>query len=266
MHILDKIVQFKHKEVEQRKSIKPVQTLLKETGFKQPKISISEHILNKETAIIAEFKKKSPSKQNINLQANPSQIGLAYQDAGVAGISVLTDTEFFGGSFQDLQNVKAMVNVPILQKDFIVNTYQIYEAKAIGADFILLIAAVLSKKQISDFAKLAQDLDLEVLVEIHEESELNKAINENINLIGVNNRNLKTFEVNLEHSMQLVTKIPDNFIPISESGISSTKAVNVLKNAGFKAFLMGENFMKTEAPGETCKQFINQLNTQNKYG
>lgn len=262
MHILDKIISFKAKEVQQRKLLKPLYLLQKEKAFQEPKKSITEHILQKETAIIAEFKRKSPSKQNINLMANPKEVALGYQNAGVAGISVLTDYHFFGGSFQDLQAVKTSVNVPILQKDFIIDVYQIYEAKAAGADFILLIAAVLTQEQIQNLAKIAQDINLEVLVEIHAEDELGKAICKHVNLIGVNNRNLKTFEVNLEHSMQLATKIPNEFIKVSESGISATETVNKLKNAGFQAFLMGENFMKTQHPGETCSAFINQINTQ----
>ncbi|GGE16518.1 indole-3-glycerol phosphate synthase TrpC [Psychroflexus salis] len=262
MHILDQIIAFKTKEVAQRKLLKSVDLLQKEEGFQQVKRSISAHILKQEIAIIAEFKRKSPSKQNINLHADPKQVALGYENAGVSGISVLTDYHFFGGSFQDLQAVKASVNIPILQKDFIIDVYQIFEAKAAGADFILLIAAILTQNQIHEFAKLAQDLDLEVLVEIHAENELQKAISKYVNLIGVNNRNLKTFEVDLEQSMQLVNQIPKDFIRVSESGISSTTAVQKLKNAGFQAFLMGENFMKTQEPGKTCKAFINQINTQ----
>lgn len=260
MHILDKIINFKTREIQQRKLLKPLEMLQKENGFQMEKISISKHILEKETAIIAEFKRKSPSKQDINLSADPESIGSGYEDAGVAGISVLTDYHFFGGSFQDLQAVKSNVKVPILQKDFIVDVYQIYEAKASGADFILLIAAVLSKLQIQEFARIAQQLNLEVLVEIHTEEELEKATCPHVNLIGVNNRNLKTFEVDLEHSIQLASKIPSDFIKVSESGISSIEAVLHLKKAGFQAFLMGENFMKTKEPGKTCKQFINQIN------
>ncbi|GGE36736.1 indole-3-glycerol phosphate synthase TrpC [Psychroflexus planctonicus] len=262
MHILDKIISFKAKEVQQRKLLKSLDLLQKEKAFQLPKHSITEHILQKETAIIAEFKRKSPSKQNINLMANPKEVALGYQNAGVAGISVLTDYHFFGGSFQDLQAVKTSVNIPILQKDFIIDAYQIYEAKAAGADFILLIAAVLTQPQIQNLAKIAQDIGLEVLVEIHAEDELEKSICKHVNLIGVNNRNLKTFEVNLEHSMQLAAKIPKDFIKVSESGINATETLNELKKAGFQAFLMGESFMKTQHPGETCSAFINQINTQ----
>ena len=262
MHILDKIIGFKAKEVQQRKLLKPLEMLQKEKAFQEPKKSITEHILQKETAIIAEFKRKSPSKQNINLNADPKEVALGYQEAGVAGISVLTDYHFFGGSFQDLQAVKTSVNIPILQKDFIIDAYQIYEAKAAGADFILLIAAVLNQQQIRNLAKIAQEIDLEVLVEIHAEDELEKAICKHVNLIGVNNRNLKTFEVNLAHSMQLATKIPKDFIKVSESGIRAIETINKLKMAGFQAFLMGKNFMKTQHPGESCKAFIKQINTQ----
>lgn len=261
MHILDQIILHKKKEVAIRKEAKSMQLLEKETAFSAPTLSISNYIKERQTAIIAEFKRKSPSKKNINLSANPKMVCKGYEKAGVAGISVLTDTHFFGGSFQDLQIVKANVNIPILQKDFIVDAYQIYEAKAIGADFILLIAAVLTQRQIHDFAKIANELSLEVLVEVHDESELNKSFSENVNLIGVNNRNLKTFEVDLENSIRLAGKIPNDFIKISESGISSIETILLLKSAGFQAFLMGENFMKADSPGEFCKSFINEINT-----
>lgn len=259
MHILDKIVEYKQKEVAQRKQDKPIELLKQSPAFSLPKLSISESIRHRPTAIIAEFKRKSPSKQNINLNADPIAVAQGYEAAGVAGISVLTDTHFFGGSFEDLQCVKEHAKLPILQKDFIVDPYQIYEAKAVGADFILLIAAVLTKQQIHAYAALAQSLGMEVLVEIHAENELEKALSTHVNLMGINNRNLKTFEVNLEHSMRLAEKIPSEYIKVSESGISSTAAIHQLKTAGFQAFLMGENFMKTASPGEACFTFINNL-------
>lgn len=261
MHILDKIIQYKIKEVEVRKEKASLRMLQKKSSFNQSVKSITEHIQAKETAIIAEFKHKSPSKQNINLAADPTIVSKGYENAGAVGISVLTDAHFFGGSFEDLQTVKKNVSIPVLQKDFIIDPYQIFEAKANGADFILLIAAVLTSKQIADFASLANNLGLEVLVEIHNEEELQKATTEHVNLIGVNNRNLKTFDVNLEHSMQLAEKIPLDFIKISESGISDIETIFTLKSVGFKAFLMGENFMKTPFPAETCKSFINRINS-----
>lgn len=260
MHILDQIVAYKHKEVAQRLQLKDLAVVKKEAAQAGAKISISQHILTKDYAIIAEFKHKSPSKQDINLLADAAEVSEAYEKAGVAGISVLTDTHFFGGSFEDLKTVKATVQLPVLQKDFIVSEYQIYEAKAHGADFILLIAAVLTAQQIQDFAQLAQALELEVLVEIHAEDELAKAICKYVNLIGVNNRNLKTFEVNLQHSMHLVSKIPTEFIKVSESGISQVETIHELKKSGFQAFLLGENFMKNENPGQACQRFIKDLN------
>ena len=179
--------------------------------------------------------------------------------AGASGISILTDTQFFGGSLDDLLLARKTVSLPILRKEFIVEEYQIYEAKASGADAILLIAASLSKQEIRDFSILAKQLQLDVLVEIHNEAELEKSVHATVDIIGVNNRNLKTFEVSIENSIRLSEKIPSEFVKISESGINSVENVKELKKYGFEGFLIGEHFMKTENPGNALKDFISKL-------
>jgi indole-3-glycerol phosphate synthase len=184
-----------------------------------------------------------------------------YEDAGVCGISVLTDGKYFGGSLDDLLLARASVNVPLLRKEFIVDEYQIIEAKAHGADLILLIAAVLTREEIKRLSEFAQSLQLEVLLEVHDLEELQKSIMPSLNMIGINNRNLKTFEVSLDFSKQLAHEIPNDFVKVSESGISTIEAINELKPYGYKGFLIGENFMKTDNAGESAKEFIKNITT-----
>lgn len=222
-------------------------------------VSLSESI-KRGSGIISEFKRRSPSRQVINHTSSVIDVVKDYEKAGVSGISVLTDTKYFGGAIDDLVQARDHVNIPLLRKEFIIDPYQIHEARAFGADAILLIAAVLKPEEILLFSKLARELDLEVLLEIHNEDELNKSDLAHINMVGVNNRNLKTFEVSLETSKALALKIPETKVTISESGISSVTAINDLKNYGYKGFLIGENFMRTENPGLAAIEFITQLN------
>lgn len=258
MTILDQINQYKKKEVEAKK-YPPYQGF----GTKQPfwkKTTFTGSLASKkEIGIIAEHKRKSPSKSVINDKVALPEVVKVYQNAGASGISILTDTFYFGGSLADLALARAMVPLPILRKDFIIDPYQIIEAKAFGADVILLIAASLSQTEIKEFSALAQSIGLEVLVEIHAELELKKAIHPTVNLIGVNNRNLKTFEVSIEKSIQLSEKIPAEFVKISESGIGTIESITTLQKYGFKGFLMGEHFMKSMQPGAMAQQFIQQL-------
>ena len=174
-------------------------------------------------------------------------------------MSVLTDAKYFGGSLDDLLIARAASQLPLLRKDFIIDEYQIIEAKAYGADVILLIAALLTRNEIKQFSRLAKQLKLEVLLEVHNEEELQKAIMPSLDMLGVNNRNLKTFEVNLETSKTLSSKIPNDFVKVSESGISHIEAIKELKPFGYQGFLIGENFMKTDNPGASAAEFINQL-------
>jgi indole-3-glycerol phosphate synthase len=220
---------------------------------------MKEYLNRKDASgIIAEFKKKSPSKGDINKYACVEDVTLGYMQAGASALSVLTDSDFFGGKNEDLTLARKYNFCPILRKDFIFDEYQIYEAKSIGADVILLIAEVLSENKIKELSAVAKSLGLEVLMEIHSKDQLSKLTND-IDIIGINNRNLKSFEVSIENSKELAQYLPKDILRISESGISSPKDVLELKEYGFKGFLIGERFMKTPRPQQACKTFIKQL-------
>src|SRR5690606_14269919 len=212
-----------------------------------------------QTGIIAEHKRRSPSKSVINQSLSIQDVATGYENAGVCGISVLTDGKYFGGSLDDLLLARASVQMPLLRKEFIIDEYQILEAKAHGADVILLIAAILTRNEIKAFSEFAKQLHLDVLLEVHDEEELQKSIMPSLDMLGVNNRNLKTFEVSLDTSKTLSKLIPDDFVKVSESGISSTEAIQELKPYGYKGFLIGENFMKTDNPGLSALQFIESI-------
>lgn len=258
MNILEQIVAHKRKEVEQRKKEVDVKALEAERFFTRKTYSLKEFISDpNKTGIIAEYKRKSPSKGTINDRDSVESVTRMYAAYGASGISVLTDSNFFGGSLDDL--IAARDNdVPLLRKDFMIDEYQIVEAKAFGADVILLIAACLSPTEVKQLATAAKKLDLEVLLELHDESELDHICDE-IDLVGVNNRNLKNFEVNLEHSVRMAEKIGNGFIKIAESGINDVNNIRYLKQHGFKGFLIGEYFMKQEDPGKAFKEFTNSL-------
>ena len=260
MNILDKIVADKLIEVELRKKLIPIEQLEQSVLFDKTPISLVQNLKSSTTGIIAEHKRRSPSKSVINQDLNVFDVAKGYEKAGVCGMSVLTDGKYFGGSLDDLLTARASCKLPLLRKEFIIDPYQIIEAKSFGANVILLIAAILSKEELKAYSELAQSLELEVLLEIHDETELKKSLLETVDMIGVNNRNLKTFEVSLETSKKLSTLIPDDFIKVSESGISSVEAIKALQPYGFKGFLIGENFMKTENAGASAKQFIESLN------
>lgn len=259
MDILTRIVNDKRKEVNLRKQLIPTKQLEQSVLFERETISLAKKLKNSDTGIIAEHKRRSPSKQVINHDLNVFDVAKGYEEAGVCGMSVLTDGKYFGGSLDDLLTARANCNLPLLRKEFIIDQYQIIEAKAYGADAILLIAAILSKKEIKQFSEFAKSLNLDVLLEVHNEEELNKSIMPSLDLLGVNNRNLKTYKVSLEISKQLSTLIPNDFIKVSESGISSIEAIKILQPYGYKGFLIGENFMKTDNAGESAKQFIKKL-------
>ncbi len=258
MNILDKIIADKFKEVELKKSLIPVSQLENSVLFERKCVSLAEN-LKIGSGIIAEHKRRSPSKSVINQRLNVQDVTSGYENAGASGISVLTDGKYFGGSLEDLLYARASVNIPILRKEFMIDEYQILEAKANGADAILLIAAVLTEKQMTYLADSAKKLGMDVLLEIHNEEELQKSLKVNADMIGVNNRNLKTFKVDISNSKKLSALIPDEFVKVSESGISDTAAIADLKNYGFEGFLIGENFMKTDDPGAAATKFIKQL-------
>lgn len=260
MTILDTIIALKKIEVVKSKRDNSIKTLENSASFSAPKISLNEFILNKNrSGIIAEFKRKSPSKGIINDTALVTDVTTGYNNAGASALSVLTDTQFFGGYNDDVITARKVNNIPILRKDFTVDEYQIIEAKSIGANAILLIASVLTKAEIKTFTTLAHSIGLEVLLEIHTEQELEK-YNPDISLVGINNRNLNTFEVDFENAIRLAEALPKQTVKIAESGISDYKNIDYLKTHGFDGFLIGENFMKTENPGQACKKFIENIN------
>ncbi|WP_428740803.1 indole-3-glycerol phosphate synthase TrpC [Tenacibaculum sp.] len=261
MTILDKIIAFKKREVAKIKAEVPVKKLVESPNFKRQPISLKKSLLDPySTGIIAEFKRQSPSKGIINDKVTVSEVVEGYLDANVAALSILTDTSFFGGTMADLMEARTInEQKPILRKDFIVDGFQIVEAKAIGADVILLIATCLTAQELKNYGQLAHDLGLEVLYEIHTQEDLDKIGELDNKIIGINNRNLKIFEVDLEHSIKLANQIPTSAIKVSESGISNPRIITGLKEYDFQGFLIGENFMKTENPGQACQEFINQI-------
>lgn len=259
MNILDKIVLDKRKEVDLRKGLIPTSQLEQSVLFSRKTVSLAEKLKNSTSGIIAEHKRRSPSKSIINNSLNTQDVASGYENAGVCGMSVLTDGKYFGGSLDDLLTARASCDLPLLRKEFIIDEYQILEARAFGADVILLIAAILTREEIKQFSEFAQSLNLNVLLEVHNEEELHKSIMPSLDMLGVNNRNLKTFEVSLETSKSLSSIIPDDFVKVSESGISSVSAIKELQPYGYKGFLIGENFMKTDNPGASATQFIKSL-------
>lgn len=261
MNILDKIIADKHKEVALKKSIIPIKQLENSVLFDRETNSLAKALQNSDTGIIAEHKRRSPSKSVINQKVSVQDVADGYQNAGACGMSVLSDGKYFGGSLEDLLLARATVQMPLLRKEFIIDEYQLVEAKAHGADVILLIAAVLSRDEIKSLSQFAKSLSLDVLLEVHNQDELQKSIMPSLDMLGVNNRNLKTFEVSTDISKTLSTQIPDDFVKVSESGISTIEAIKDLKQYGYKGFLIGENFMKTENPGASAVEFIQKLNT-----
>jgi len=261
MNILDKIIEHKRVEVAQRKEAAPVAKLESNPLFARQVLSLKQFLTDpSRTGIIAEFKRRSPSKGVINDQVDVVTVTKGYAAAGASCLSVLTDPTFFGGSPEDLE--RARVNeIPILRKDFIIDEYQIMEAKAIGADVILLIAACLTPEEVQRLAEFARGLGLEVLLEIHNEDEL-KHICEATEIVGVNNRDLKTFTVDIQRSIDLGKMIPESKILVAESGISKIETILHMKDAGFAGFLIGENFMKERDPGAAFGAFVAELKAQ----
>lgn len=260
MNILDKINEKKRLEIAEAKEKVTVDQLKESPYFNRTVNSLKAALMAQgASGIIAEFKLQSPSKGVLNEMAEASEVTAAYVAAGASGLSVLTDESFFGGAIEDLAKARwANPKTPILRKDFIIDAYQVYETKAHGADVILLIAESLNRQTLLELTQTAKEVGLEVLVEIHSKEELEK-LNPMVDLVGVNNRNLKTFEVDVQTSMQLSGLIPGEFIKISESGISDPQSIHKLRKAEFKGFLIGETFMKTDNPGRACAEFISVL-------
>ena len=258
--ILSEIIANKRFEVDLQKqsiSLEQLQNSL-ETTVKQR--SLKEALKSSSSGIIAEFKRRSPTKGWINRKAQAEDIVPGYANAGASAVSILTDEKFFGGNLKDIKDARPLIDIPILRKDFIVDEYQLYQAKIIGADAVLLIAAALKKEELHALAAKAHELGLEVLLEIHSVEEL-KYINANMDVIGINNRNLGTFFTDVENSFRLAEQLPSDAVLVSESGISDPATVKRLQKAGFKGFLIGENFMKTDNPELALKSFIEDLST-----
>lgn len=265
MNILDKIILHKQKEVEENKKVVSVKELEASPLFGRTPFSLKQRLITQEhVGIIAEFKRKSPSKGIINDRNTPQEIAQGYVQARAAAMSVLTDQEFFAGTGEDLQQARKVVDIPLLRKEFIIDEYQLLEAKAMGADLILLISACLEPARLKALAEFAQSLGLEVLMEVHNQEELDATLNPCVDLVGVNNRNLKTFEVSIQTSLDLAAKIPAEFVKISESGLRSVDNILELEDAGFQGFLIGETFMKTEDPARTCRELIQAVEKARK--
>lgn len=257
MNILEQIIARKKEELQTSKSKIALAKLKDSDFFGRETVSLKDSVKNK-SGIIAEFKRKSPSKGIINDRSEILEVTKSYETFGASGISILTDRDFFGGSFQDILKVRNEIKIPLLRKDFMIDEYQFYEAKSMGADVILLIAACLSPSQAEEFAHLSQELGLEVLLEIHTEDEL-QHFNKNIALVGINNRNLKDFKVDLQHSVKLKNQLPKDVLAVAESGIYSVEDFKFLREQGFDGFLMGEYFMKSENPGQAFENFVKAI-------
>ena len=260
MSILDTIKAAKLKEVALLKSKYSYSYLEEQLLFNSATHSMKKAVENSVTGgIIAEFKRKSPAKGNINLNANVVEVTQGYANAMVSGLSVLTDFEFFGARKADFELARKTNEIPILRKDFIIDEYQIVQSKAMGADVILLIAKILTSNQLKSFANLAHDLGLEVFLETQNETEILENLDLPFDLIGINNRNLNSFEVSVENSIKLAQLLPKSSIKIAESGIQSVETIQLLKANGFDGFLIGEYFMKEQNPAQKCKTLIQQL-------
>ena len=258
--ILQEIVATKRAEVDRRKRETDLQALYRQAETpRTTRHSLREALRSSSTGIISEFKRRSPSKGWINRDADVQSVVRAYQQAGATALSVLTDTPYFGGTDDDLRAARQACSLPILRKDFMIDEFQLVESRALGADAVLLIAAALTREQCRRFAEIAHQLELEVLLEIHDQSELDY-YSEYVDVLGINNRNLGSFHTDVANSFRLIEQMPQEATPISESGISNPDTVKELRAIGFKGFLIGENFMKTDAPGDSLKSFINALN------
>ena len=264
MNILDTIVRRKQEEVAERKSHVPEEALKHYEHFERSTYSLAQALRTAHPGIIAEFKRKSPSKGVINATADVRITTTGYVRAGAAALSVLTDVDFFSGSDENLRIARQHNQCPILRKDFTIDEYQITEAKALGADAILLIAAVLPPPRVLTLAQQAHRLGLEVLLEVHNETELRQTALQDViapfvDVVGVNNRNLKTFEVSIDTSIQLAKLMPKHTVKISESGINDPATIQKLAKHGYQGFLMGEHFMKQDDPVEACAEFMSRL-------
>ncbi|MDO5522744.1 MAG: indole-3-glycerol phosphate synthase TrpC [Bacteroidia bacterium] len=257
--ILSEIIAHKRKEVAEQKGNIPYSQLEKELAkCDLPVYSLKDALLQSDSGIIAEFKRRSPSKGWINKDADAGMVTKNYAEVGAAALSVLTDEKYFGGTLADLQTAAKNVSIPVMRKEFIVDEYQILQARLSGASAILLIAAALTVEENHRFTRFAKQLNLDVLLELHDEKEVEYVSSENT-IVGINNRNLGTFVTDLGKSYKMIELLPKDAVLVSESGISNPETVQELRKAGYKGFLIGENFMKTENPGENLRKFIENM-------
>ena len=262
--ILKDILKNKEKEVADKKSIYPIALLEKSIFFDSPCVSMKDYLLRPDKhGIIAEIKRKSPSKGNINPYLDVEELSIGYMQAGASALSILTDEIFFGGSAQDLKTARKFNYCPILRKDFIIDEYQLFESRSWGADVILLIAAALTPDKCEALATKARELGMEVLLEVHSKEEIDNYLTDSVNIVGVNNRDLRTFQTSIENSIRLSGELPTGVVRISESGIHNAGDIVKLREYGFQGFLIGESFMKTSHPQDACRQLINDLEKLN---
>ena len=258
--ILEKITAVKHQEVaaaKKRKSLEAVRADAESRVLTRDFVgALRAKIADGQSAVIAEIKKASPSKGVLRADFEPADIAQSYAEHGAACLSVLTDKDFFQGSSDYLRQARASCTLPVLRKDFMVDAYQIYESRAMGADAVLLIAACLSDGQMAEFEQIARSLDMAVLVEVHDADELQRALKLKTPLIGINNRNLKTFEVSLETTISMLADVPKDRLLITESGITTPVDVVRMREAGVNAFLVGEAFMRAADPGEALAKLF----------
>lgn len=265
MSILQIIIDYKKTKVQEAKELNPIKRLESSLFFHSETVSLKKYLKREDkVGIIAEIKRASPSSGAINNNIDVEKLSIAYMQAGASALSVLTDTKFFGGSNQDLETARKFNYCPILRKDFIVDEYQIIEAKSIGADCILLIAACISPKQCKELSLFSKSLDLEVLLEVRTKEEIDSHTNEFVDLIGVNNRNLMDFTTHISNSIMLFEHLPKELVKLSESGITNASQIHELKKAGYDGFLIGGYLMKHEEPGVACKALIDCYNTLSK--
>ncbi len=255
--VLSEIIAAKRIEVARQREVVTLDALKRAVeGLESvPYRSMREALATSPSGIIAEFKRRSPSKGWIKESAQANVIPLSYAEAGASALSILTDGEFFGGSLSDLIAAREMVDIPIIRKEFIIDEYQLYEAKLVGADAVLLIAAALEVEECNMLIDKAHELGLEVLLELHAKEEL-KYVSDRVDMVGINNCNLGTFYTDVANSFKMAELLPKDMVKVSESGISDPETVNELRKAGFRGFLIGENFMRTDAPGEALREFI----------
>ena len=258
--ILKEIIDNKAQEVKERKSLYPVALLEQSLYFGNPCVSMKEYLLRPDKhGIIAEIKRKSPSKGVIHPYLKVEELSIGYMQSGASALSVLTDEKYFGGSKEDLMKARKFNYCPILRKDFIIDEYQLFEARSWGADVVLLIASALTVEKTLMLAQKANELGMEVLLEVHNKEEAQQYLNDYISIVGVNNRDLKTFKTTLETSIALSEVLPEYMLKISESGISNADDILKLKEHGYNGFLIGESFMKTSRPQSACAKLINEL-------